>query len=138
MTSCNKFEGPDPFWELVQMVTAHPLSLRAAQKGEVTLLKTEAVAGFCGVVKMSQKIRRAAPSVPAGCPSHCLQGESRTWLGQPFPCPLLFSHCSCTALFIHILEYNLYLCNNCASALLGVLQELLQLQLSRFLKLTSS
>lgn len=47
MTSCNKFEGTDPFWEFVQMATAHPLSLRAAQKGEITLLKTEAVAGLC-------------------------------------------------------------------------------------------
>lgn len=30
------------------MVTAHPLSLRAAQKAEITLLKTQTVAGPCG------------------------------------------------------------------------------------------
>lgn len=91
-----------------------------------------------GVEKMTQKIRRAALSVPAGCPSHCPQGGSHTWVGQPFPCPLFFSHYTYTAQFIQILQYNHYLCNNCAPALLGVLQELLQLQLCRFLKFSSS
>lgn len=74
---------------------------------------------------MSQKIRRAALSVPAGCPSHCPQTGRHTWVGQTFPCPLFFSHCSYTAQFIQILKYNDCLCYNCASALLGVLQELL-------------
>lgn len=67
------------------MVTACPLSLKAAQQAEITLLKTEIVAGLCGVVKISQKSRRASLSAPAGCPSHCPQGESHMWAAQLLP-----------------------------------------------------
>lgn len=126
MTSWNKLEcaDPDRCGMLVPIQTAHPLRVKDSTKGWGNAFEDTDCCWALrrGMVKMSHptayKIRRIAPWVLAGCPSHRLHGQSHVWVGQRSLTPVVFSHAGYTGLFIGIVKYNCLPCDRCAHSLL--------------------